>query len=152
LVQLLLIVGFIRHMKQETEPLTGVEPWVKAVYFIGLGILPAAHFLTAFFTPQLSQADPTPLWPLLLMVGYGVIGAVAFWRGIRIPGVVFLQLDKVFSLRWIDRIIGWAGKVLEQLVAWITLLLEGDGGMLWALVFLVMLISVLGQVSGGMGG
>ena len=152
LVQLLLIVGFIRHMKQETEPLTGVEPWVKVVYFIGLGILPAAHFLTAFFTPQLSQADPTPLWPLLLMVGYGVIGAVAFWRGIRIPGVVFLQLDKVFSLRWIDRIIGWAGKVLEQLVAWITLLLEGDGGMLWALVFLVMLISVLGQVSGGMGG
>lgn len=152
LVQLLLIVGFIRHMRQETEPLTGVEPWVKVVYFIGLGILPLSHYLTAFFTPQLAQTGQPPIWPLFLMVGYALLGALAIWRGVRIPTVVFLQLDKVFSLRWIDRIVGWAGKVLEQLVAWITLLLEGDGGVLWALVFLAMLISVLGQVSGGVGG
>jgi hypothetical protein len=151
MVQVLLIVGFIRHMMYETEPLTGVEPWVKVVYIFGLGILPLTHYLSTFLGPQISAEGKLPAWPLLVGAGFAVLGAVAYWRKVRIPAEVFIQLDRVFSLRWIDRVIEWFGRVLEQLAAGITLLLEGDGGMLWALVFLAMLVSILGQISGGGG-
>lgn len=151
LVQLVLVVGFLRHMIRETEPLTGVEPWVKAVYMIGLSILPFSHFLSSFLGPQIAVEGNVPIWPLLAIAGLAGLGALAYWRKISIPAAVYIQLDKVFSLRWIDRLLEWFGKALEQLVAGITLLLEGDGGVLWALVFLAMLVSILGQLSGGGG-
>lgn len=152
MTQVLLLVGFVRHMRRETEPLTGVEPWVKVVYIIGLAILPISHYLSAFLTPQIADAGQVPIWPLLVAAGFGLLGAIAYYRNLRIPGEVFLQLDKVFSLHWIDRVVVWMGKALEQLISGITLLLEGDGGVLWALVFLAMLVSILGQISGGFGG
>lgn len=151
LAQLVLLVGYVRHMIQETEPLTGVEPWVKAVYVIGLSILPLSHFVSTFLGPQTAVEGIVPVWPLLAIAGFAGLGALAYWRKVRIPATVFIQLDKVFSLRWIDRLLEWSGKALEQLVAGITLLLEGDGGVLWALVFLAMLVSILGQLSGGGG-
>lgn len=151
IAQVVLVAGFIRHMMRETEPLTGVEPWVKVVYVIGLSMLPLNHFLSFFLGSPIAAEGNVPIWPLLVMVGAAGLGALAYWRKVRIPGIIFIQLDKFFSLRWIDRLLDWLGKALEQLVAGITLLLEGDGGMLWALVFLAMLISILGQISGGGG-
>ncbi len=151
LTQVLLIAGYIRHMMKETEPLTGVEPWVKVVYVSGLGILPLTHYLSTILGPQPAETGEVPVWPLLIAGGFAAIGTLAYWRKVRIPDEVFIQLDKVFSLRWIDRVVEWVGVALEQLTAGISLLLEGEGGVLWALVFLAMLVSILSQVTGGGG-
>jgi heme/copper-type cytochrome/quinol oxidase subunit 4 len=149
--QVVLVAGYFRHMMRESEPLTGVEPWVKAVYIIGLGLLPVNHYLTSYFGPEIAAQGNPPIWPLAITAGAAAIGAALYWRRVRIPGIVFDQLDKVFSLRWISQVFGWMDRVVQQLARMITLLLEGEGGVLWALVFLVILVSVLSQITTGVG-
>lgn len=148
--QVILLVGYVRHMLRQTEPQSGVEPWARAVYYGGVLMLPVTFVVSHFLRPELPSSS-MPLWPLILILASAGLGGVAYWQKISISDTVFLQLDKVFSLRWVYTVIGWGFAAVGRLVAGITFLLEGDGGVLWALVFLAMLLSLLGQVSAGGG-
>lgn len=150
LAQVLLLVGYVRYMLMETNPLTGVEPWVRVAYIIGLALLPITHIASTYLAPSL-PAENALLWPLILVVAIAGLGVLAYRQKVSIPDRVFLQLDKVFSLRWIYQVIGWAFAAVERLVSGITFILEGEGGVLWTLVFLVMLLSLLGQFAAGGG-
>jgi len=150
LAQVLLLVGYVRYMLQQTEPLTGVEPWVRVAYFIGLGLLPLTFVASAYLGPALSS-DGAPLWPLILMAAIAGLGVAAYRQKVSISDKVFLQLDSVFSFRWVYTVIGWIFAAVGRLVAGATFLLEGEGGVLWALVFLAVLVSVLSQVAAGGG-
>lgn len=152
LAHVLLIGGYIRHMVRETEPLSGVEPWVRVIYMAGLAILPLTHILSGILTPGLFTPAMPPIWPMLVFVlGIG-LGLFAYWRKWRFPTALLDQLDRVFSLRWLFRILGWIYDGLRQIIIGVTWLLEGEGGLLWTLAFLVMLISILGQLSQAGGG
>ncbi len=151
LAQALVIFGYVRHMLRETEPLSGVEPWVRVVYVSGLAILPVNHIAASLLGPRIPAQGSIPIWPLLAVLGVALAGVVAAWRGWTIPDNVFLQLDKVFSLRWVYTVFGWIYTGIGQLAKEISLLLEGDGGVMWTLLFLVILISILGQVGAGGG-
>lgn len=150
LAQVLLLVGYGRYILMETDALTGVEPWVRVAYVIGLGLLPITQIASAFLAPALPAAG-APLWPLILVVAIAGLGVLAYRQKVSIPEQVFLQLDAVFSLRWAYKVIGWGFAAIERLVSGITFILEGEGGVLWTLVFLVMLLSLLGQFSAGGG-
>lgn len=151
LAQALLLVGFVRHMMRQTEPVSGVERWVQVIYPVGLVLLPLTHLVSVYFNPQIAISGRIPFFPLggilLVLAALGVM----VWRGIIIPEDVFKGLDRVFSLRWIYGLIGWIGSGLSQLASLISVLLEGEGGVLWTLVFLLMLVSILAQVTGGVG-
>jgi hypothetical protein len=152
LAHVLLIGGFIRHMMRETEPLAGVEPWVRAVYMVGLALLPLTHIVSAFITPGLFAPTMLPVWPMLVfLLGVG-LGVFAFWRKWQFQTVILDQLDRIFSLRWLFRLLGWIYAGLKEIVNGITWLLEGEGGLLWTLVFLVILVSILGQLGQAGGG
>jgi len=150
LAQVLLVVGYIRYVLQQTEPLTGVEPWVRAAYFTGLALLPLTHLASEYLGPSL-PSESALLWPLILMAALAGLGVVAYRQKTSIPDQIFFRLDSIFSLRWVYTLIGWVFAAIGRLVAGVTFLLEGEGGVLWALVFLALLVSVLGQVSAGGG-
>ena len=152
LAQALLVFGYLRYMLRETEPLGGVEPWVRSIYVAGLAILPINHIAATLLGPKVAVEGAIPIWPLLAVLGVVLLGAVAAWRNLLIPDNVFNQLDKVFSLRWVYTVIGWIYSLITQLAREITRLLEGDGGVLWTLLFLVILASILSQVGAGGGG
>lgn len=150
LTQVLLLAGYVRYMLVETDPLKGVEPWVRVAYIFGLSLLPVTHIASTYLAPSL-PADNALLWPLIVMVAVAGLGVVAYRQKLSIPDRVFLQLDKVFSLRWAYTVIGWAFAAVERLVSGISFILEGEGGVLWTLVFLVVLLSLLGQFTAGGG-
>lgn len=149
--QALLLVGFVRHMLQETEPITGVERWVQIIYPVGLALLPVTHLTSTFLNSQIPYTGMPAYLPLggILLVLTGLW--LAYSRQFTIPEGVFLFLDRIFSLRWVYDVIGWTGKVVGQLISLVSILIEGEGGVLWTLVFLLMLVSILAQVTGGGG-
>ena len=146
---LLLISGNVRHMFRETEPLSGVEPWVRVIYITGLTILPVTHIVSVFIGPPVLAEGNIPIWPLLAVLGLAVIGVIAFWRKWQIPNSIFDRLDRVFSLRWLESVIVWISDAAGQVAQLVTGMLEGDGGVLWTLLFLVMLVSILSQLGTG---
>ncbi len=150
--QLVLLAGFVRYLMLETEPITATERWVRGVYPVGLLILPATHIVSALFPPKIPGTALPPLWPLAVVAVLGAGFALAYWRKVSIPAVVFERLDKVFSLRWLYTVVGWGYRAAGQMVAGVSALLEGEGGVLWTLVILVVMVSILAQLSFGGGG
>jgi len=80
---------------------------------------------------------------LAVVLGYG-LRRMAGW-----PPMLAVWFERVFSLGWcyalVRRIYGLFGRGVLR----ISRLLEGDGGLLWALVLLALLISVFGAYATG---
>jgi hypothetical protein len=146
-----LLLGYFRFSIRQTEPLRGVERWVKVIYPFGLVLLPATYILQSLFSAQLPGAITPPLWPGILLAAVVLVVGVLYWRGVSIPSRVIFRLDQIFSLNWFYPLLGWIYQVLGRMIRLVSLLLEGEGGMLWALVILVLLVSILSQVAAGTG-
>jgi len=151
LAQAALLAGYVRHTLQPGHPLSGVERWTWAIYPAGLALLPLAHFFVAWW--GWSQAGYPPLagsWPgvaALLLVG------LVFTRTRKVthqalPVVTFLR--EFFSMGWFYGLLWSVYHLLRRGISSINLILEGEGGFLWTLLLLTLLLSLLMQP--GLGG
>ncbi|MEK6256695.1 MAG: hypothetical protein N2C13_05190, partial [Chloroflexota bacterium] len=70
-------------------------------------------------------------------------------RGIGIPPILVSILEIVFSFRWLVRFLESGAHALGRLIKLITALLEGEGGVLWALLLVALLVSLLVQIQVG---
>lgn len=52
-------------------------------------------------------------------------------------------LSAFFRLAWLYAFIAWMYRVLQNIIQLLTAMLEGDGGILWSLVLLALLISII---------
>lgn len=148
LAQALLAAGFIRHV---TRPIASTEldpdrAWARNVYPIGIGLPLAALLLLGLFgwdgarslgsLPATLVAVALTLALLWLTPRLRWLNPVrAHW--IRPEASSTSRLDAFYDFLWnIYRSIG-------RLIQSITAALEGDGGVLWALLFLVLFLSLL---------
>lgn len=158
LSQTLMVLGFLRHSLRlgEDHP-PGMERWVQVIYPIGLLFLPATHIFLGLFGWPGSRTMGVwwaALASALLVVVLSLIvlrrpseaaGVSLFSRGWFSPlarnflnGVAsFFRLDWAYRILWV--FYRWIGKLIELL----TNILEGDGGILWVLLLLVLLLTVL---------
>jgi hypothetical protein len=150
MAQVFLILGFFRHMRRETELLVGVERWVRVIYPLGLALLPVTHFIAGnWLTPDLGVVRPSPIWPgLAVLVILIAVGALV-WRGVQLPESGLGVVDAVFSLRWFYDLFSWVYNAVGQALASLTALLEGEGGVLWALLLVALLVSLVAQLGAG---
>jgi hypothetical protein len=148
---LALLVGYLRHSLRLTEPLVGVERWVQVIYPIGLVLMPVTYISSTLFGPEIPGTPAMPLWPIIVLVGLVLAGGALYWKKITLPTRIFDLLDRVFSLRWFYPLLAWLYKFAGRVAKEISMLLEGEGGMLWALVVLVLLVSILSQIAVGSG-
>ena len=145
LAQALLAAGFIRHALRPavSAPLEAQPIWSRNVYPIGIGVLlftliglglygwDGALTLGAYIPALVALALTalvawlTPRLPWLNPVSLGAKG----------EGVT--ALDSFYGVLW--NLYRQIGRLIEAFLA----ALEGDGGILWALLFLVLFISIL---------
>jgi hypothetical protein len=151
MAQAFLIVGYIRHLRRETEPLVGVERWVRLIYPLGLALLPLTHFISMdWLLPNLGVSNPSPIWPGLVILVILAAGGVLVWRGIQVSDHELRRTDQFFSLRWLYDLFSWAYNTVGQVLSFITSLLEGEGGVLWALLLVALLVSLIAQLGVGL--
>jgi hypothetical protein len=151
----LLFYGYYRFAMQPGDGFSSMERWAQPIYPLGLLVLISSQWVVG-------------LWgfPGSLTVGVwwaGVVpivitGAVLFWTrqprnalaaGDNRIGLVYTlaikfwnPLTEFFSLNWFYNLLGYLYNFFERLLYASTLVLEGDGGVLWALLFLAILITL----------
>lgn len=149
-IQGLLLAGYARHALQPGPSLTGVERWVWLVYPFGLLLLPGIQFfIGGQMRPESEQLSPANWFvgpvalivtALIMYLGYH------FWNR---TSTIIRVLQRVLSLNWFYRLLWIAYRNLGRLSAFFTSVLEGEGGVLWAFLVLVLLLSVLASNNGG---
>lgn len=148
---LLLLVGYFRHSWRQTDPLIGVERWVQVIYPVGLILMPFTYILSMVFSPELPGALQPPIWPVIVLFVTSLAAGVIYWRKVPLPVKIFHRLDRIFSLEWFYPVLGWVYQTAGRITRELSFLQEGEGGVLWALVLLVILVSILGQLASVMG-
>ncbi len=148
--QALLLIGYLRYALMPGEPPSRAERWIWLFYPIGLLLLPATHLLIAWFGNPLSRVetdwpDLLASWPgLIVLILAGVI-LLVYRRGLRVPERMIRWFQSSLSLGWLYTLIWklyrWLGKSLE----FVSQILEGEGGILWALLLLIVLLTLLNR-------
>lgn len=148
----LYIVGFIYNSINRALPLPQVERWVWIIYPAGLIFLPFTHYLilisNIIFRNRLNILFPDLVTSLpgLISLLCGFLIFLFLQRGYSLPSNIFQPMEKIARLDWFQMIIRKFYTALARTTWFINRLLEGQGGLLWSLLLLTLIISVLAQI------
>jgi hypothetical protein len=148
----LLLSGYLRHSLGESTDLSHSEQWVRVLYPIGLGLLPLSHLWIAWRTPlpAASTGIYAEWWAGALIIGLTALIVFLGQKEIHLPAIIVPLWNRLFSLGWIANLAWGIYRSIQRFVSTMTKIAEGEGGMLWAMVLLVILLSLL--VQSGVGG
>jgi hypothetical protein len=124
--------------------------WV--LYPLGLAFLPGAHFYSAYWTSPGDKNWPelAASWPGLVAVL--LVGLLVYlsYRGFSFPFKLQGRLGRDRPLQWLVPLARSLFHAIGRLIAVLNLVFEGEGGFLWTLLLLTLLVSYLIQT--GLGG
>lgn len=147
----MLTAGYLRHLFRSGETSFGALPrWAQSAYPLGLGVLALTLLLVGVWGwPGGGQIG---VWQVsLLLTALAVLTGTVFWRLRRFAARAespssdaaagpsrFDQVQEFLaSLLWsLYRLTG-------RMVGYVTTLLEGDGGLLWTLLLLLVVLTAL---------
>jgi hypothetical protein len=139
---------FYRTIKQEREEIEAMEPLYQIVYLSGLLVIVLSAGLITFKFIGPPQEELSLWW--LGLVGLLLTGLFIFLstkKNIKIFSRLKLDRStvtiKILSLDWLFNLGDAIAKRMKNLAAGFSDLLEGAGGLLWALVLLVLILSIL---------
>jgi hypothetical protein len=148
----LLLTGFLRHSLGASTDLSLSERWVQVIYPFGLVLLPFAHLFIAWRTPL--PATTTGIyaewWAGIAAIAITALFVYLGQNEIQMPKRIVPVWDKMFSLGWISSLVWGAYRWIGRFISMMTKIAEGEGGILWAMVLSVILLSLLMQ--SGVGG
>lgn len=147
--------GFLKFSQRFEGDFAGVDRWVRVVFPAGIAIFAISQWIIFIRTLPASFSFETWWCGVLVMV---LTLAVFFWKagfvpkrarkwGERFRGLERLKigarLESFFSFGWFNRIVAVFFEAVHWLLNLISGVLEGEGGILWAILLLVLLISYL---------
>ncbi len=150
----ILISGYIRHAIRSEPIPTQPQRWVWLLYPLGLALFPVIQYVglwqSAHWSSEFRLFIGSTGSTFLTWIG-GVVAlglAVLFlWVNYQrhpvLPRWLTSLSQQVFSMQWVYKSLEMAFRLSIQFVGFLTGLLEGDGGILWVLVLLALLVVVL---------
>jgi hypothetical protein len=154
IIQSLIFAGYFRHSWRGVHPneeskAIHIEKWVWVIYPFGLVLIVIAHLLIGWLIlPDLHNL-PLFSWfisPLTLLVSATILFLL---KRIRIPSpIVSTRLkssnwNRLFSLEWLYLLIWQIYHAFSRIFGLVSTILEGDGGLLWALVLFALIFVFL---------
>ena len=145
--QALMMAGFVRHALRasSTESLDDQPSWAKAVYPLGIILLLVIQFLIGFIgwdgARQIGNIFPA------LLASFLTLGLVWGTRRFRIFNPVRAHWVTTAGAG-VNSLYQWLWSLyhgLARLAQSITEALEGEGGIMWTLLFLILFISIIVQ-------
>lgn len=146
----IILIGYFRIARKLDDHEEKIGRFTWAVYFWGLILLPLIHLLIGFL-----MRDSVPLglssWLGLLSsaAALSIFLVHRFYPKLRIwsfPGNRFMPtLHKLFNFSWFWRSLRSLHRGMGRAVDLLTKVLEGEGGILWTLLLLVLFITLVRQ-------
>ena len=151
IAQSILLVGFLRHSIRYIPPPPALEKWVWIIYPWGLALLPGVLILIGWFNMEtpLNLASVFPSIIVVILCGLLIFSTrqlsrrETLARNMHNAGVV---LFRFFSLEWVYRQLWGVYFAIGRLIRVVGNILEGDGGVLWAILLVVLFVAILAQV------
>jgi hypothetical protein len=157
---LLILLGILADLarivwQMPKEPIH-LEKILSFVYGIGIVSLPLSGFILGIQISRESYPNPNFLYSTIMLVAWIVIGGMSYW--LNTP-VRYQRLIKKFHnlVQNVKKIRDWdiprkishpLFNLLENVIRFISRIMEGEGGFLWTLVLLALMISVV-SLGGG---
>lgn len=149
IAQVLLILGFIRHTLNGVTRLAGIERWVWLIYPFGLAVLPVSHLLFGLWTnPGSADAPAAGWWVGIVVAALAGFTILAYRRWNRLPPHLLALFKSLFSFGWLYQALRGLYRLFDRFIDFLTNVLEGEGGLLWAVLILLTLLSVIWRSSG----
>jgi len=143
--QALLIAGFFRHSLHPGETsLESQDRWVKVLYPAGLAMLAITAISLGFW--GWGGAHLAGLgWQTIVVdvLAVGIIVLVSRFMVRLKPAGSTNQWSQLFRLEWLYKTLSNLYSLLQSLVGNLTSSFEGEGGLLWSFLLLVLFLSVL---------
>jgi hypothetical protein len=143
--QALMMAGFLRHAIRSGETsLKAQEKWVQVIYPFGLLILIITALLLGFW--GWGGAQTVGRWGLAIIVISLSAGFTFLAQRVLVclPTTnIFVKWTRLFRIDWLYRILSSLYNFLQIITNVITAALEGEGGLLWSFLLLVLILSIL---------
>jgi hypothetical protein len=156
LAHVMLLLGFLRHALRQRDTIDQAERWIQAAYTVGLFFLLATQVLIGLWgwTGSLTAGVWWASLVSALLTGLSVVIYFRFGHyfrdaelGTRWFSVLARQVGKriadFLSLNWLYGSIRFLYSSGLVVINALTLILEGDGGLLWVFVLLALMVSIL---------
>lgn len=148
-----LVFGYLRHMMRSSDLEQPLERWAWIVYPLGLAIMPITHFWVIWTLGGLaipSQGVGSIYW----WVGLLALVLVAPLYYVSRFDISFSQqarqvISEVASLGWLYKALWWIIRTLGIVYNYFLRMLEGDGGVLWAVLILLLVLAFFVNILGG---
>lgn len=152
----ILVAGYARMSLLQGDSLDGLERWVFGIYPPGLVILALSFWLITLLGNP-GGLIPGVWWASAIVF---ILAAAVFWilRVVKTQPVkvgietsliataiqrVSSAFTIIFRLNWFYRLLWGIFQALQLLIEFITRVLEGEGGVLWALLLVALLLTIL---------
>ena len=158
----LIMAGIIRISLKTSNSSIGNENWMRLFYSLGMRLLMFSPWVILVFkyanwkTIQSWWVAAITLLILtsVLLLNYSVKVRSRFQNSRVVKGFYYFEpfaqwMNRFLHLDWFYQFLAFLFKIQQRIIEGINVILEGAGGILWALVFLALLVSLL--VSGKSG-
>lgn len=153
LAQLLLLAAYLRFAWQARPGFPLSEPWKPGLYLLAMLLYPAMALLVYLANPYLAGLSTQPAllasWPGFALLGLYLLGLAVSRRVkfnlARLEGMT----TALSSLDWHHRVGNWIFKTAGGLFRVISRVMEGQAGVLWAFLILILLLSLMAQFGAG---
>jgi hypothetical protein len=152
----LLFLGFLKHIFRQRDQSSPKESWMQLFYSTGLFVLVISPLVTLIWRIKITKVEFNWITPIICLVLIAVMVLIMrkkIWdwliqkplvQRLLIPfNIIGKGLISIFQFEWffimLRRLFDFFSKPLQFFVQ----LLEGDGGLLWAFVFLALISSIL---------
>lgn len=150
----LLLVGYGNHARKAGDNFHELDGWVRGIYPAGLIFLLVSGWIAAAL--GLPGGLSVGLWwaAAAVVILTAIIGVAGLKRQIgealpispRARGLIKSGWDglaKIFSLAWFYEFLWSIYRGLRRLVEFLSLLFEGEGGLLWSFLLLALMLTIL---------
>jgi hypothetical protein len=145
----LFFLGYLQHVLQSIETQASMERWAWVVYSFGLFLMVVTQWGIEWKN-LLSASYFVGVWWLGLVAIITSIGIIYLMRRQPMISERFTQMGRgLLSLDWFYLFLWGVYRNLSRVINWINTILEGEGGVLWALLVLILIIAFLSQGFGG---
>ena len=148
-----LISGWSRSALGEMPDMPVGEPWMRVIRALGLVLIPVILALLPLgIAPKSLTPTEAIWWPAIAVIAMAAIFFVASRgdsRQDRISRSLITAVEPVASLRWLHTSIDWMLTALGWVLRMTNRVLEGQAGVLWALLLITLLLSVASQYAFG---
>jgi len=163
LAHAILILGYIRYILTARSATTGLETWAKITFPLGfILIIQTTIALGIVGWPGVFTSE---LWlPSIVSLAIVCATVIAFWRLNISPyeiqfsennktitriRAISHRIQEIFSFQWFYKLLLAGYRLLSQVFNTIISILEGEGGILWSIVLLILIITIMFSQAGG---